>query len=175
MYRVNTNHLSGSEDNTRHTETDLTPLGGQVQCVLSLWYHKFSVCCLCGTADTKAIIHFFVVNVSSSISYFVLYKFSLLLAQQCNVNITIILDVDPEDNRGIRSGDRWSAHGSFLSSPMIMQMHVEREYPVSVLSVQALTVFLVSEDTIPLCLFTKKTESYVVSDVTAQHTVTSLP
>jgi hypothetical protein len=94
---------------------------------------------------------------------------------QCNLNITVILDIAPEDNRGIRSGDWWSGHGSLLFSPMIMQMHVEREYPVSVLSVQALTVFLVSEDIIPLCLFAKKEESYVVADVTAQHTVTFLP
>ena len=51
MYRVNTNHLSGLEDNTQHMEMDLTPLGGKVQCVLYLWYRKFSVSCLCGTAS----------------------------------------------------------------------------------------------------------------------------
>jgi hypothetical protein len=84
---VNTNHLSSLEDKAQHTELDLTPLGGQVQHVLSLWYRKFSVCCLCGTVDTKATAHFFVVSVSSSISYFVLYEFSLLLAAvQCKHN-----------------------------------------------------------------------------------------
>ena len=51
---------------------------------------------------------------------------------------------------------------------MIMQMHIEREYPVSVLSVQALTVSLVSEDIIPLCLFRKKGELYVVCQM-SQH------
>ena len=80
----------------------------------------------------------------------------------------------PEDNRGIRSGDWWSGHCSLLSSPMIMQIHVEREYPVSVLSVQALTVSLVSENIIPLCLFTKKGESYVARQM-SQHNTHSPP
>ena len=82
----------------------------------------------------------------------------------------------PEDNRGIRSGNCWSGHGSPLSSPMIMQMHVEREYPISVLSVQALTVSLVSENIIPLCLVTKKGESLCCpSDVSTTHIHLSLP
>lgn len=76
----------------------------------------------------------------------------------------------PEDNRDITSGEWWSGHGSLLSIPMLMQMHVEREYPVSVLSVQALTVSLVSEDVIPLCLFTKKKESYVVCQMSQHNT-----
>jgi hypothetical protein len=89
--------------------------------------------------------------------------------QQCNVNITIILDIAPEDNRDIRSGDWWFGRGSLLSSPMIMQMRVERQYPVSVLSVQAPTVSPVSEDTIPLCLFTKKEESCCVRCYSTTH------
>jgi hypothetical protein len=64
--------------------------------------------------------------------------------QQCNVTITIILDIASETNRDIRSGNWWSGHGPLLSSPMIMQMHVEREDPVSVLSVQAHTVSLLT-------------------------------
>jgi hypothetical protein len=38
-------------ENIQHMEMDLTPLGGQVQCVLCLWYRKFIVCCVCGTAS----------------------------------------------------------------------------------------------------------------------------
>ena len=80
----------------------------------------------------------------------------------------------PEDNGGIRSGDWWSGNGSLLSSPMIMQMHVERQYPVSVSSVQALNRAFVSEHIIPLCLFTKNEEPYVARQM-SQHTTHSPP
>lgn len=65
----------------------------------------------------------------------------------------------------------WPGHGPLLTNAMIMKLHV---CPVSRISVQALTVSLISEDVIPLFIFAKKEESNIVSDVTAQNTSTLL-